>query len=190
MMMLCWLQDKHRAELTLMLETGKRAEIEALYSHGFDFLGKYVARKIVQGDYIWQCIAACLMVSLVLLRTEILSWFHQPWPCPVFFKNDLYLWRMLLLLLHVPCVSMLYAEYLKLLHHLKVKEKSEPWHTQKDTAIHPQNVSSKLLSCGLLDVNCSLAVAYISSFLPPLLNKDQTVFSVLTHGILSDLLQF
>jgi meiotic recombination protein SPO11 len=52
MMMLCWLQDKHRAELTLMLETGKRAEIEALYSHGFDFLGKYVARKIVQGDYI------------------------------------------------------------------------------------------------------------------------------------------
>lgn len=52
MMMLCWLQDKHRAELTLMLETSKRAEIEALYSHGFDFLGKYVARKIVQGDYI------------------------------------------------------------------------------------------------------------------------------------------
>uniref|UniRef100_A0A0E0EI30 DNA topoisomerase (ATP-hydrolyzing) n=1 Tax=Oryza meridionalis TaxID=40149 RepID=A0A0E0EI30_9ORYZ len=47
-----FLQDKHRAELTLMLETGKRAEIEALYSHGFDFLGKYVARKIVQGDYI------------------------------------------------------------------------------------------------------------------------------------------
>uniref|UniRef100_A0A0E0I7D8 DNA topoisomerase (ATP-hydrolyzing) n=1 Tax=Oryza nivara TaxID=4536 RepID=A0A0E0I7D8_ORYNI len=47
-----FLQDKHRAELTLMLETSKRAEIEALYSHGFDFLGKYVARKIVQGDYI------------------------------------------------------------------------------------------------------------------------------------------
>ncbi|KAG8046535.1 hypothetical protein GUJ93_ZPchr0008g13342 [Zizania palustris] len=47
-----FLQDKHRAELTLMVETGKRAEIEALYSHGFDFLGKYIARKIVQGDYI------------------------------------------------------------------------------------------------------------------------------------------
>lgn len=47
-----FLQDKHRAELTLMVETGKRAEIEALYCHGFDFLGKYVARKIVQGDYI------------------------------------------------------------------------------------------------------------------------------------------
>ncbi|CAL5008342.1 unnamed protein product [Urochloa decumbens] len=47
-----FLQESHRAELTLMVETGKRAEIEALYSHGFDFLGKYIARKIVQGDYI------------------------------------------------------------------------------------------------------------------------------------------
>ena len=47
-----WLQESHRAELTLMVESGKRAEIEALYSHGFDFLGKYIARKIVQGDYI------------------------------------------------------------------------------------------------------------------------------------------
>ncbi|OEL19619.1 Meiotic recombination protein SPO11-2 [Dichanthelium oligosanthes] len=47
-----FLQESHRAELTLMVETGKRAEIEALYPHGFDFLGKYIARKIVQGDYI------------------------------------------------------------------------------------------------------------------------------------------
>ncbi|KAL6658989.1 hypothetical protein ACP70R_003029 [Stipagrostis hirtigluma subsp. patula] len=47
-----FLQENHRAELTLMVEMGKRAEIEALYSHGFDFLGKYIARKIVQGDYI------------------------------------------------------------------------------------------------------------------------------------------
>jgi len=47
-----FLQESHRAELTLMMERGKRAEIEALYSHGFDFLGKYIARKIVQGDYI------------------------------------------------------------------------------------------------------------------------------------------
>ncbi|KAJ1267354.1 hypothetical protein BS78_07G049600 [Paspalum vaginatum] len=47
-----FIQESHRAELTLMVETGKRAEIEALYSHGFDFLGKYIARKIVQGDYI------------------------------------------------------------------------------------------------------------------------------------------
>jgi len=35
-----------------MVERGKRADIEALYSHGFDYLGKYIARKIVQGDYI------------------------------------------------------------------------------------------------------------------------------------------
>ncbi|WVZ94999.1 hypothetical protein U9M48_040814 [Paspalum notatum var. saurae] len=47
-----FLQDRHRAELTLMVDMGRRAEIEALYSHGFDFLGKYIARKIVQGDYI------------------------------------------------------------------------------------------------------------------------------------------
>nr|APZ84706.1 initiator of meiotic double stranded breaks SPO11-2 [Zea mays subsp. mays]APZ84716.1 initiator of meiotic double stranded breaks SPO11-2 [Zea mays subsp. mays] len=47
-----FLQESHRAELALMVERGKRADIEALYSHGFDFLGKYIARKIVQGDYI------------------------------------------------------------------------------------------------------------------------------------------
>ncbi|KXG24464.1 meiotic recombination protein SPO11-2 [Sorghum bicolor] len=47
-----FLQESHRAELTLMVEKGKRADIEALYSHGFDYLGKYIARKIVQGDYI------------------------------------------------------------------------------------------------------------------------------------------
>lgn len=47
-----FLQDMHRAELTRMVETGTRAEIEALYCHGFDFLGKFIARKIVQGDYI------------------------------------------------------------------------------------------------------------------------------------------
>nr|APZ84722.1 initiator of meiotic double stranded breaks SPO11-2 [Zea mays subsp. parviglumis] len=47
-----FLQESHRAELALMVDRGKRADIEALYSHGFDFLGKYIARKIVQGDYI------------------------------------------------------------------------------------------------------------------------------------------
>ncbi|KAF8712943.1 hypothetical protein HU200_028728 [Digitaria exilis] len=47
-----FLQESHRAELTKMVDTGKRAEIEALYSSGFDFLGKYITRKIVQGDYI------------------------------------------------------------------------------------------------------------------------------------------
>lgn len=36
-----------------MTETGQRAEIEALYFHGYDYLGKYIAKKIVQVDYIW-----------------------------------------------------------------------------------------------------------------------------------------
>ncbi|XP_072964701.1 meiotic recombination protein SPO11-2 isoform X1 [Typha angustifolia] len=46
------LQEVYRAELTSMIEMGHRAEIEALYCHGFDYLGKYIARKIVQLDYI------------------------------------------------------------------------------------------------------------------------------------------
>ncbi|KAK1272762.1 Meiotic recombination protein SPO11-2 [Acorus gramineus] len=45
------LQDMYREELALMMERGRRAEIEALYCHGYDFLGKYIAKKIVQGDY-------------------------------------------------------------------------------------------------------------------------------------------
>ena len=35
-----------------MVQSGKRAEIEALYCHGYDFLGKFIAKKIVQADYI------------------------------------------------------------------------------------------------------------------------------------------
>ncbi|KAJ4839150.1 hypothetical protein Tsubulata_008315 [Turnera subulata] len=46
------LQDNHRQELELMVQSGKRAEIEALYFHGYDYLGKYIAKKIVQADYI------------------------------------------------------------------------------------------------------------------------------------------
>ncbi|XP_010473643.1 PREDICTED: meiotic recombination protein SPO11-2 [Camelina sativa] len=46
------LQDNYRDELSLMVQTGKRAEIEALYCHGYDYLGKYIATKIVQGKYI------------------------------------------------------------------------------------------------------------------------------------------
>ncbi|KFK40478.1 hypothetical protein AALP_AA2G000900 [Arabis alpina] len=46
------LQENYREELSLMIETGKRAEIEALYCHGYDYLGKYIATKIVQGKYI------------------------------------------------------------------------------------------------------------------------------------------
>ncbi|ESQ28974.1 hypothetical protein EUTSA_v10023831mg [Eutrema salsugineum] len=46
------LQENYRDELSMMIETGKRAEIEALYCHGYDYLGKYIATKIVQGKYI------------------------------------------------------------------------------------------------------------------------------------------
>ncbi|KAF6157598.1 hypothetical protein GIB67_037171 [Kingdonia uniflora] len=46
------LQEPYRKELALMVQSSQRAEIEALYVHGYDFLGKYIARKIVQADYI------------------------------------------------------------------------------------------------------------------------------------------
>ncbi|MQL68544.1 hypothetical protein Taro_000851, partial [Colocasia esculenta] len=42
----------YREELEVMIQKGKRVEIEALYCHGFDFLGKYISKKIVQGNYI------------------------------------------------------------------------------------------------------------------------------------------
>uniref|UniRef100_A0A7N0TVJ6 DNA topoisomerase (ATP-hydrolyzing) n=2 Tax=Kalanchoe fedtschenkoi TaxID=63787 RepID=A0A7N0TVJ6_KALFE len=46
------IQDEFRQELEIMLQSGKRAEIEALYIHGYDFLSKYLANKIVKGGYI------------------------------------------------------------------------------------------------------------------------------------------
>ncbi|KNA14491.1 hypothetical protein SOVF_107100 [Spinacia oleracea] len=46
------LPDDYKEELSLMVQRGQRAEIEALYCHGYDFLGKYLAKKIVQADYI------------------------------------------------------------------------------------------------------------------------------------------
>ncbi|XP_038725315.1 meiotic recombination protein SPO11-2 isoform X1 [Tripterygium wilfordii] len=46
------LQENYREELELMVRSGYRAEIEALYFHGFDYLGKYIATKIVQASYI------------------------------------------------------------------------------------------------------------------------------------------
>ncbi|XP_074572139.1 meiotic recombination protein SPO11-2-like [Curcuma longa] len=46
------LPESYRVELAIMVEKGERAEIEALYYHGFDFLGKYIGKKIVQADYI------------------------------------------------------------------------------------------------------------------------------------------
>ncbi|XP_031123763.1 meiotic recombination protein SPO11-2 [Ipomoea triloba] len=46
------LQDNYKEELAVMVESDRRAEIEALYFHGYDFLGKFIANKIVQMDYI------------------------------------------------------------------------------------------------------------------------------------------
>ncbi|KAJ3692591.1 hypothetical protein LUZ60_011686 [Juncus effusus] len=46
------LPEVYKTEVEKMVSIGRRAEIEALYFHGFDFLGKFLARKIVQSDYI------------------------------------------------------------------------------------------------------------------------------------------
>ncbi|PPD83880.1 hypothetical protein GOBAR_DD19179 [Gossypium barbadense] len=46
------LQDNYRQELAVMMQSGQRAEIEALYFNGYDYLGKYLAKKIVQANYI------------------------------------------------------------------------------------------------------------------------------------------
>ncbi|XP_004511556.1 meiotic recombination protein SPO11-2 isoform X1 [Cicer arietinum] len=46
------LQESYKEEVALMVQSGRRAEIEALYFHGYDYLGKYIAKKIVQSDYI------------------------------------------------------------------------------------------------------------------------------------------
>ncbi|KAL2238263.1 meiotic recombination protein SPO11-2 [Sesamum indicum] len=46
------LQDNYKEELAAMIQTGYRAEIEALYFHGFDFLAMYIGKKIVQANYI------------------------------------------------------------------------------------------------------------------------------------------
>ncbi|XP_062147215.1 meiotic recombination protein SPO11-2 [Alnus glutinosa] len=46
------LQENYREELAVMVQRGQRVEIEALYFHGYDYLGKYIAKKIVQANYI------------------------------------------------------------------------------------------------------------------------------------------
>ncbi|KAH1107235.1 hypothetical protein J1N35_011003 [Gossypium stocksii] len=46
------LQDNYRQELEVMMQSGQRAEIEALYFNGYDYLVKYLAKKIVQANYI------------------------------------------------------------------------------------------------------------------------------------------
>ena len=38
--------------MAVMIQRGRKAEIEALYFHGYDYLGKYIAKKIVQSDYV------------------------------------------------------------------------------------------------------------------------------------------
>lgn len=44
--------DNYQEELSRMVQSGQRAEIEALYCRGYDFLGRYLAKKIVQANYI------------------------------------------------------------------------------------------------------------------------------------------
>ncbi|XP_017407238.1 meiotic recombination protein SPO11-2 isoform X1 [Vigna angularis] len=44
--------DSYKDEVAVMIQRGRRAEIEALYFHGYDYLGKYIAKKIVQSDYV------------------------------------------------------------------------------------------------------------------------------------------
>ncbi|KGN50057.1 meiotic recombination protein SPO11-2 [Cucumis sativus] len=46
------LQENYRQELTLMVERGQKAELEALYHNGFDYLEKYIVKKIIQFSYI------------------------------------------------------------------------------------------------------------------------------------------
>lgn len=43
---------EYHEELSLMVQSGQRADIEALYCHGYDFLGRYLTQKIVQANYI------------------------------------------------------------------------------------------------------------------------------------------
>ncbi|KAK7839264.1 meiotic recombination protein spo11-2, partial [Quercus suber] len=42
-----FLQENYREELAVMVQLGQRVEIEALYFHGYGYLGKYIAKKIV-----------------------------------------------------------------------------------------------------------------------------------------------
>ncbi|PKI50921.1 hypothetical protein CRG98_028651 [Punica granatum] len=46
------LPESYLQELALMTQSGCRAEIEALYFNGYDYLGKYIATKIVRANYI------------------------------------------------------------------------------------------------------------------------------------------
>lgn len=43
---------QYKQELACMLKSGQRVEIEALYAHGYNFLGRYISLKLMQRDYI------------------------------------------------------------------------------------------------------------------------------------------
>lgn len=45
-------QDSYKEEVAAMVQSGRRAEIEALYCHGYDYLVKFLATKIVQANYL------------------------------------------------------------------------------------------------------------------------------------------
>lgn len=44
--------EQYKQEILDMLAFGRKAEIEALYAHGYGFLAKFITHKIVQRDYI------------------------------------------------------------------------------------------------------------------------------------------
>ncbi|XVF82774.1 hypothetical protein PTKIN_Ptkin16aG0076500 [Pterospermum kingtungense] len=46
------LPEKYREQLRLMMQRKEKVHIEALFHHGFNYLGKYIAKKIEQADYI------------------------------------------------------------------------------------------------------------------------------------------
>ncbi|KAJ7553111.1 hypothetical protein O6H91_06G084500 [Diphasiastrum complanatum] len=45
-------REAYKLEVGKMMEMSKRAEIEALYAHGYDFLGHYITQKILRLQYI------------------------------------------------------------------------------------------------------------------------------------------
>ncbi|KAI4370100.1 hypothetical protein MLD38_018481 [Melastoma candidum] len=46
-----FISERYKEERTLMMQKGQRVEIESLYYHSYDFLGKYIMKKILQVDY-------------------------------------------------------------------------------------------------------------------------------------------
>jgi meiotic recombination protein SPO11 len=45
-------QEEYKGEILEMLVSGQKAEIEALYAHGYNFLTRFITQKLVQRDYI------------------------------------------------------------------------------------------------------------------------------------------